>query len=1642
MSRESTPPPHSSVGNSAFARILEKYRQEARSERDKGSKFEALIQRYLRTDPQYASLKNVWLWNEFPFRKDFGGKDTGIDLVAETEQGDFWAIQCKCYAEDAHLSKADLDSFLSTSGKKFKNENLKTVRFAHRLWIATTRDFGAEFENTIRDQDPPVSCLGLTALENAPVDWNALDKGNEGERSRSKRKKLRSHQETAVKAAHEYFKNPANTRGKLIMACGTGKTFTALKIAEKETGGRGLVLCLVPSIALVGQMLREWTADAEKKINAICVCSDAEVSSKKSKDADEMFDSVENLALPATTDPKRVAEQIAAFTLAGTGSDGLTVIFSTYHSSPVISEAQKKVAQKYGNDKAVFNLIVCDEAHRTTGFELPQEKASAFTSVHEEKFLAARRRIYMTATPRLYADESKKKAAEKDVKLWSMDDPDVYGEEIYRIGFGEAVEKNLLADYKVLVFTISESEIPKQAQHVLAKGEGEIPVDDWAKLVGCINALSKQMLLEGSETLINSDPEPMRRAVAFCSSIKVSKKLSAHENRNSLLPDSPSIFEKARDFCFPENASASERKKFVKIETDHIDGSMGAGTRDEKLAWLKEETPAGTCRVLSNVRCLSEGVDVPALDAVLFLSARNSQIDVVQSVGRVMRNADGKKYGYIIVPVVIPADISAEEALDKNPRFNVVWSVLNALRAHDDRFDATIHKIEFNKTRPSQILVGGTVRGNDGAKGVRENFQNLALAKDLFTKIYITMPTKVGDRDYWERWAKDVGEIALRNIARIKKLISTDSAHKKAFDEFVRELRQNINPSIDEAAVVEMLAQHIVTQPVFDALFENHAFTEQNAISKSMARMLALLEENAPKSDFETLEKFYESVRKRASGIDSAEGRQRLIIELYDKFFKTAFPKIVEKLGIVYTPVEVVDFLVRSVEVVLKKEFGRSIADNNVHILDPFTGTGTFITRLLQSGIIPKNKLLKKFRGEIHANEIVLLAYYIACINIENAFAELAGTTAYEPFQGACLTDTFQLGEPDNASMLFKMFPENSQRVRDQKNTQIRVILGNPPYSVGQKSANDNAQNESYPHLEEKIAETYAAETKATNKNALYDSYVKAFRWASDRIDPKNGGVIAFVTNAGWLDANAMDGFRKCLEKEFSAIYVFNLRGNQRTSGELSRKEGGKIFGSGSRTPVAMTILVKQPAGTPSTGTAKARIFYRDIGDYLTREQKLEIIEKAQSLDFADGEHWEILSPNAHGDWINQRNDKFSEFIPLAPEKKFDAGTQSFFVAESNGVKTQRDAFAYNFSRERLAKNMKMTIDFYNEERKRIARERALGHSAELTYSDSKISWTRALQQYVSRGKLSSFDKNAIVPAQYRPFCSQYLYFDRMWNEMVYQIPKFFPTREHENVVICVSGASVIITDVIADLHFNGDTQCFPLYYYEPNDFEERGLFDSENDEAFIRRDGVSNFILRQARELYGTRVSKEDIFYYVYGLLHSPDYRREFASDLKKMLPRLPLVESPKDFWAFSKAGRELADLHLNYETVPLPRDILATHYGAGTPNYRVEKMKFESGKKARERPDKILYNDAITVGPVPAEAYDYVVNGKSAIEWVMERYAVTTHKESGIVNDPNLWCEEHDDPAYIVNLLRRVIDLSRKSIEIIKKLPKLKFS
>ena len=1620
-----------------FDAVLEKYRKISFSEKDKGTRFERLMKNFMMSYETYrGKFEHVWLWSEFPSRKDFGGKDIGIDLVAKTVDGDYWAVQCKCYQETSVIDKPAVDSFLSTSSKSFIDEQGKTTKFAQRLWIATTNRWNKTAEKTIENQDPPFFRIGLSHLRDAAVDWDALDKGASGEKARDQDKRdPKPHQKTAIESAHEYFKK--KERGKLIMACGTGKTYTALKIAERETKGHGFVLFLVPSIALLGQTLSEWSKFAKQDIDAICVCSDAAASKET---GDEMH-SVD-LALPATTDVKQIASRIRQARLRALDAKdkhGMTVVFSTYQSAEVVSKAQKLLlseanAKEKDTGTYIFDLIICDEAHRTTGVTLQGESESAFVRVHDKDFLKSKHRLYMTATPRLYTDESKKKAAAKDALLCSMDDEALYGKEIYRIGFGEAVEKHLLSDYKVIVLTIGDDQIPPALQDAISNGANEIQTDDLSRLIGCINALSKRMI-EESKLLAEVDPAPMHTAVAFCSNIKNSKRIT-------------NVFNDCKD-AYYESLSEESRKDIVHIESQHVDGTMGAATRDDKLTWLKNTPKDGKeCRILTNVRCLSEGVDVPSLDAVLFLSARNSQVDVVQSVGRVMRASEGKKYGYIIIPVIIPVAQNPEEALDESKAFSVVWSVLNALRAHDDRFNAIVQKIALNKKDVTgRIIVGAVSNGNEtqqetagddtgtAAETAAEHFKQTTLYfEELSGAIYARMVEKVGDKRYWEQWAQDVAKIAARHKARISELVKKDKKHRDAFQKFMKGLHTGINPYIEEEDAMEMLAQHLITQPVFEALFENYSFVKNNSVSQAMQRILALLEDDGMESDREMLDRFYKSVRDRCSDITGAEERQKIIVELYDKFFKTALPKTVGKLGIVYTPVEVVDFILHSVNDVLKKEFRRSLTDENVHILDPFTGTGTFITRLLQSGLIKEKDLARKYELELHANEIVLLAYYIASINIENAYHDLAKTDEYTPFDGICLTDTFQLGEKGDDAILFtEVFPKNSARVEKQRKLPIRVIIGNPPYSVGQRSANDNAQNESYPKLENRIADTYAKRTSAIRKAALYDSYIKAFRWASDRIDEAGGGVIAFVSNAGWLDGATMDGMRKCLEEEFSSIYIFNLRGNARTSGELRRKERDNVFGEGTRTPVVITVLVKNPKQKKNV----ADIYYHDIGDYLTRDEKLSIIKKFGSC-MNSKFPVTVLRPNEYGDWLNQRSNSFESMIPIEPDKKFEISVQSIFCANSAGIVTARDVWCWNYSYKDLCENMDQTIKFYNLQKERYLKN---PNGFEFPIDKTKFSWIESSRKHLTSNVVYTFEESKIIEGIYRPFCKEYLYFDKHLNHRTYQMMKLFPIADSNNIVICISGVgsskqfSTIITDRVPCFDFTDKSQCFPLYYYEKKDTTQQSLFDDDK-ELYTRHDGITNFIFKQAQELYGKTVTKEDIFFYVYGFLHLPAYRTEFAADLKKSLPRILLVDEPKKFWQISKTGRALAEIHLHYEEQPAPTEVRVEGEDSG--DFRVTKIRF----KSKDDKSTLIYNDKIRIENIPPEAYEYVVNGRSPIEWVIDRYQVKVDKDSGIKNDPNDWGIEHGNPRYILDLILSLITVSVKTIALVKDLPAVKFT
>ena len=1655
--------------------ILAEIRQKSLTEKEKGTDFERLMKLWFLTDPRYSNLQNVWLWEEFPARKDFGGKDLGIDLVARTETGDYWAIQCKCYAEDAHIDKGAVDSFLANASRTFLDpETFQTREFSNLLWVQTTRKrWGANAEAAIQGLNKPFNRISLYDLEISAVNWEKLREGLYGEDAKLPGKQPRPHQLVAMSKAYEYFVEQRQERGKLIMACGTGKTYTSLKIMEQMTDKNAFVLFLVPSIALLGQTLNAWMADKQDEMRAVCVCSDAKAS-RKMMDADDEDASVIDLAVPATTNTQSILRQLRQYGK----EDCRTIIFSTYQSIDVVKEA----IDLYGRE---VDLIICDEAHRTTGVILKDKAESNFTKIHSNDFIRAKRRLYMTATPRLYSANVKVKAKENENVdiLCSMDSKELYGEEIHRLSFNDAVSQGLLADYKVLVLTVSEEDIPQEirnnikADYNMASDKDklhELHFDDATKIIGCINGLSKRIKGDNGVTK-EQDPVMMKRAVAFCQTINPTKSNPNYSSKQ-LAKYFGTICDEYKDTMLLD-----EQKEVVNVKAKHIDGSMDANTRNELIAWLKQDAEdPQECRVLCNVRCLSEGVDVPALDAVLFLSPRNSEVEVVQSVGRVMRTFGKgtdkeKKYGYIIIPVIVPNDVKPEDALNDNERFKVVWTILNALRSHDENFNAHVNQINLNKKRPAKITIGrvprntyglGTMAAEDGP----QHMDNDEVARQLELRfgtlqdgIYARLVEKVGDKMYWENWAKSVGEIAQKFIERIALLIKESDNARTYFNEFIQGLHKNINDSIDEGQAIEMLAQHMITRPVFDALFKEYEFVNNNAVSRSMQDMLEVLESEGMEMDTAVLDKFYTSVKNNISNIDNLEAKQTIIKNLYEKFFKGAFPLTVEKLGIVYTPVECVDFIIHSVEDILQQEFHTSLTNENVHILDPFVGTGTFITRLLQSGLIKKEDMLRKYKNEIHCNEIVLLAYYIADVNIEAVYHDIMHPDKYEMYDGICLTDTFQLNEHGDNDIFSQLFPENSERLQKQKKAPVRVIIGNPPYSIGQKSANDNAQNLKYKHLDSRVSETYVRDSTATSKISLYDSYVKAFRWASDRISHiKDGGVIGFITNSGWIDKKAFDGFRKCMNDEFTSVYVYNLKGAIRgKSGESAKREGQNVFDI--MTGVAITFLVK------NNQKKQRKIFYAEVPDYAKREEKLSILKSSKSI-LSPMMHLCVIEPNESFDWLNQRDGSFNDLLPLGiKEDKGNKLKKYFNAIHSGGLKTQRDVWCYNYSQKTLRSNMANMIDFYNKQREEYNNKSVTKIGEFVCKDETKISWTDGLLSDAANNKTCSYDPQKITQAIYRPYCKQFLYYDSQLNERQGFAIKAFPKPTLDNVAICVSGmssrldrTSVYITNSIIDLNsLDSGTQCFPLYWYEENKNKQRSLFDEESNDDYIRRDGITDWILKEVRTRYGTRnITKEMIFYYVYGLLHSKDYRERFAADLKKSLPRIPIVESLDDFMDFYKAGKELADLHLNYETVaPYPdvivhgdrqvpltvkRDPATGGYIQAPANdgaydyFRVvDKMRF----KSKQDKSTIIYNGNITIENIPQKAYEYIVNGKSAIEWIVERYCVSQDKKSLIKNDANDWAREHHKPRYILDLLLSVINVSVQTVDIVNSLPKLKF-
>ena len=1710
----------------AFYDLLNSIEQSSSDARDKGTRFENLILDFLQNDPTYKNdftkIQTYADWAQEHTDLVPNKKDIGIDLVAtklclDNEPQTYTAIQCKFYAKDAKVPKKEIDSFLAASDTPF---------FTGRMIVATNSDWSDNAKPTLASKTVPCILIDREQLAKSNIDWSKYSK--DGSVVVTKRN-LRPYQKEALQNVISGFKN--HDRGKLIMACGTGKTYTSLKIAEAQTENNGFVLFLVPSLALLSQTLSDWKQQSEFPIRAFAVCSDTTVGKKTKSGSIDNLLTPNELNYPATTNEQDLAKHVQnAFKYKEQHQEqGMVVIFSTYQSLEVIALAQNNLGMR------PFDLVICDEAHRTAGgylinpdltkqeilaqsgllkdtelsainadnkptqatteaeqepkaktksrkskLDFIDDEEAVFTRVHNDQYIHAKKRLYMTATPKIYGDAAREQKDNNEVVLYSMENEDVFGPPFHSLNFSKAVQFGCLVDYKVIILA-SDSRFVRDDSTLIEK----INEDHAARIIGSWKALNKY----GTSEDLQDDAQPMKRAVGFAQvinrdakNIKVSSKLFAEEFDNVIDVYRSKVLElgnKERD-AFEEQEYEYVANHQLTCDCKHIEGSMNANEKGALLQWLREEPEQEHCKILFNVRCLSEGVDVPALDAVIFLSPRKSQVEIVQTVGRVMRCAPGKKRGYVILPLVVDNLENIDDALSRSDKFSYIWQVLKALRSINpddllvdgaleklsDRIEVVcvnhnaIERKSHSDTKKPKVYSDGA--GPSAGYNLSDHTvptQGTLMGEDYVFKVENTIKSaiikKVGNRREWEEWAEDVAEICKNQVDYIKeKLNNTENKELRyAFNDFKDQLSCSINGhksnqdsifggnSLNDDEVIEMLSQHIVIKPVLDALFKGYAFTENNPIARALTDMLEKFDNNGLHKANKDLEYFYNSVEMRMKNVNTLKERQTVIVDLFDRFFKVAFSKLQKKLGIVYTPLEIVDFINHSVNDILKQEFGQTFADPGVHILDPFTGTGTFITRLMQSeDLIPRDALPYKYFNELHAFELVPLAYYVASINMEAVYQEFFPKAPYAPNNITVLTDTFALHDEEVAPIFKDSIGKNTSRRKQVDSLDLRVIIGNPPYSVGQEDANDDNKNDRYtgPNgVDTRIKDTYVKEAgKLSNKSRLYDSYIKAFRWASDKLGDQ--GVIAFVTNAGWLDSASANGMRKCLSEEFSSIYIYHLKGNLKASQEKKAQEGENIFNI--KVPVAISILVKNP-----NSKEQGKIYFGSIDECMNRAEKLGQITSLGSIK--NVQITEII-PDENNDWINQRRSDFCHFIPVDGKKSKGL---ALFKTYSMGINTNRDVWSYNSSFKVLADNFERCIDFYNNQTQ-LAIE--LGDKFERNNDPKMIKWSRSVVNHALSGRTyPQFNSSLIVSSLYRPFIKQYLYNDRLWINYAGLMPKLFPYSGADNITIIISGvgrldSSCFIANCIADINLlDSGTQCLPRYVYtEAPKVGLIGEFKSvqPDEHGYVRSDGINEEAVQHFKDAYPEHADKVDvdaIFYYIYGVLHSPEYRSTYATNLQKELARIPRVATYEEFAAFEKAGRALADLHINYEMVK-PYDG-CTIDAADEVSYRVVKLAYgkikdQNGKKVDDL-STIIYNDTLKIRNIPLEVHEHIINNRSGLDWLVNKCKVSTDKKSGIVNDFNDYAKEMCDEKYIFNLILRVITVSLETMKIVKSLPKL---
>jgi predicted helicase len=1584
------------------------------SPQEAGRLFERLVRKVLKElHPIWSQeFVDVVPWSKHATREGLRATDIGVDLVGYGKDGKVYAIQVKLW--DKPLSWKDLGSFVGV----VKHPE---YGFDHGLIVAP-RGVTQEAERQL--QGLPITILSEEALLE-DLDLESLVPDRPEEARRRGKKALRKYQQEALGEVAEAFQEKGLPRGKLIMPPGTGKTLVALKIAEKVAGPGGRVLFLAPSIALLDQSLRAWAAEASLPLRLFAVVSDTGVG----KTSEDDLSALSLLSIPPTTKPEELASEAKT-----ESQEALTAIFSTYQSVEVLERAQKE------HGLPPFDLMILDEAHRTATVRAGEE--SPFTKVHHDHYVKARHRLYMTATPRIWevegngeGDQGKKAGKKKDPQkegslplldlnasptedstapegvellVYSMDNEEVYGPTLYEYTFTRAVKEGHLSDYKVIVFSVAEEAQKDLASYL--QGPKALKVEEALKALGLWKVLQGEVRDEEGNPMGGLD---LRRVIAFHGRVAESKRMEEEFAKVALAAQQAGLL--------PE--------ELRRVEVRHIDGQMSAYDRKRLLDWLRENVPEGEVRLLTNAKVLTEGIDVPALDAVAFMRPRDSVVDVIQAVGRAMRKAPGKEYGYVVLPVVVRGQDEEREIEESG--YRAVWQVLSALRSVDKSFEARMRAALVRLSGKGEGGEGGEAR--EGVTVIGEGSASPVVMDVLLEDPNLRQKVTRGlagklvkrlalGRKYLENWAQDVARVARVLEQQVRAMAERDPKVKEKLGKLLAALQAFTNESVTEDEAILMLVQHALTKPIFDALFGELLEKREDPVSRALDELFQEFRGFLDREG-EALKDFYEEMRLKALGLTDEAERADFLRRLYSNFFTRAFPQVADQVGIAYTPVELVDFLVRSADELARKHFGRGLDGEKVFILEPFAGTGTFVTRILHrvaergGAEAVKGKLE---RGEIWANEILLLPYYVLRANVENTALALTGE--YVPFKGALLADSFRLAELGYSKGEFGLIPlfpeEYGEALNEQLKAPIQVVLSNPPWRAWVGKEGEGKKNPVYRKVRERVEATYVrrakelpiggTKPKGENLNSLYDQYIQALRVASDRIGEE--GVVGFVTNNGWLEGVVARGLRASLAEEFAEVYVYDLRGNAREKGEAWKKEGDKVFGQASRAGVCLLLLVKRK---DHKGIGKVHL-YR-VGDSLSREAKLALVKGHGS---ASGVPWQEVP---YEDWVGRLTSGFSGMLPL----------DEVFEVRSSGVKTNRDAYAFNPSRAELERHMSRLISTYNEH----VRRKKEGKLEKLEDDVSVIKWDSSLIRHLkslNAKEASLKESGQVYEALYRPFAPMHLYLSHTFNNTVGQIHRIWPTPEAKNLAIAVAGKgsnafSAMATRRVVSLDYLSRTQLYPLYHY-PENGPLGGLLE--------RKLNLKEEFLRKLGEVLGYPVSPEEAFCYIYAVVSHPLYAERFAKDLKMDLPRVPLPQDPELFAELVDGGLELIRLHTDYETLPpwspVPLQVKEEEKAPKDPyeRYRVEQMKLDKERGI------LQYNDWVRVEGIPEEAFRWRPGGYSPLEWMVRFWKVEEKVPKGkgeaIVWDPNLFLREKGEPRYLLDLIGRAVQVAVQTVGI----------